>query len=76
MFLSPEVLELPAWRKVLSNKTFNDRLAIVAVDEAPCIAEWLVVTLHVCTCIGQPICIRQLWVFCVGGKTSGHHLRR
>ena len=47
VFLSPEVLELPAWRKVLSNKTFNDRLAIVAVDEAHCIAEWLVVTRRV-----------------------------
>ena len=47
MFLSPEILELPAWKKVLSSKAFNKRLAIVAVDEAHCIADWLVVTIHV-----------------------------
>ena len=42
MFLAPEILELPAWKKVLTSKAFNDRLCTVTVDEAHCIAEWSV----------------------------------
>lgn len=45
MFLAPEILELPVWKEVMSTKTFNDRLSIVAVDEAHCIAEWLVLSI-------------------------------
>ena len=52
MFIAPEILELPAWKKVLSSKAFSDKLSIVAVDEAHCIAEWSVVTctvrVHLC----------------------------
>ena len=51
MFLAPEMLELSAWKKVLSSEVFKERLAIVAVDEAHCIAEWLAVTVHVCVCM-------------------------
>ena len=52
MFIAPEILELPAWKKVLSSEAFSDKLSIVAVDEAHCIAEWSVVTctvrVHLC----------------------------
>ena len=39
---SPESLQLPTWTKVISSKRFKERLVLVAVDEAHCIAEWLV----------------------------------
>ena len=50
VFVAPEILELPAWKKVLTSKDFSDRLSVVAVDEAHCIAEWSVVSC-VCGCI-------------------------
>lgn len=49
VFITPEILELPAWKKVLSSKVFSDRLSVVAVDEAHCIAEWSVrTTVNMC----------------------------
>ena len=42
VFLSPELLQLLEWKKVMSSKVFSEKLAIVAIDEAHCIAEWLV----------------------------------
>ena len=42
VFFSPETLQLPAWRKVISSETFKDRLVLVAIDEAHCVSEWLV----------------------------------
>ena len=44
VFLAPEILELSAWKKFLWIKVFNDRLSIVVVGEAHCIAEWSVVS--------------------------------
>ena len=40
--MSPEVVVNPPWRSVLRASTFSSRLAVVAVDEAHCIPEWLV----------------------------------
>ena len=52
MFIVPKILELPAWNKVPSSKAFSDKLLIMAVHEAHCIAEWSVVTctvrVHLC----------------------------
>ena len=51
-FIAPE---LPAWKKVLSSKTFSDKLSISAIDEAHCIVEWSVVTcrVHVHLCVNN-----------------------
>ena len=34
VFVSPELLQLPGWKKVMSSKVFCEKLAIVAIDEA------------------------------------------
>ena len=39
---SPESLQIPTWRKIISSKTFEDKLVLIAVDEAHCVSEWLV----------------------------------
>lgn len=41
VFVAPEMLQLPPWKKVLSSRVYQDKLAVVAVDEAHCISEWL-----------------------------------
>lgn len=41
VFVSPEVIQSKSFREFLSNPLVKQRLAIVAVDEAHCISEWL-----------------------------------
>ena len=42
VFVSPETVQLKAWRDVLSCSLVKERLVCVAIDEAHCIAEWSV----------------------------------
>lgn len=41
VFLAPETAVSPTWREVFSTPVFKEKLAVVAVDEAHCISEWL-----------------------------------
>ena len=45
--MSPETVQQKAWREVLSGPIMKERLVCVAIDEAHCVAEWLVIELHV-----------------------------
>lgn len=49
VFMSPETVQQKAWREVLSGPIMKERLVCVAIDEAHCVAEWLVIELHVCS---------------------------
>ena len=40
--MSPETVQMKAWRDVLSCTLVKERLVCVAIDEAHCIAEWFV----------------------------------
>ena len=40
--MSPETAVMAPWRTLFSNLEFKKKLAIIAVDEAHCIVEWLV----------------------------------
>ena len=45
-FVTPEMLRTNALRKLLLNKTFKDRVCVVAVDEAHCVSEWCVLVYY------------------------------
>ena len=47
--MSPETVQLRAWREVLSGRVMKERLVCVAIDEAHCIAEWSVGKHALCT---------------------------
>ena len=49
--MSPEVAVTLPWRDVFLSPQFKERLALIAVDEAHCIVEWLESCLFV-LCIG------------------------
>lgn len=38
--MSPEVAVRPPWRNLFQSSFFKENLALIAVDEAHCIAEW------------------------------------
>jgi superfamily II DNA helicase RecQ len=42
VFMSPETVQLKAWRDVFSCTLVKERLICVVIDEAHCIAEWCV----------------------------------
>jgi hypothetical protein len=42
VFVSPELIQLSEWRDALSGSIMKSKLAMVAIDEAHCISEWLV----------------------------------
>ena len=42
--MSPETLQVREWRSVLSGEVFKEQIVVVAVDEAHCISEWLVLS--------------------------------
>ena len=42
VFMSPESATTDPWRQVFGSRCFVSNLAIIAVDEAHCIVEWLV----------------------------------
>ena len=42
--MSPESVQVREWRSVLSSEVLKERLVLVAVDEAHCISEWLVLS--------------------------------
>ena len=46
VFMSPEIAVRPPWRNIFQTSLFKERLALVAVDEAHCIPEWLVPRVH------------------------------
>ena len=41
VFMSPETAVTPPWRNVFASPQFQQRLSLIAVDEAHCIFEWL-----------------------------------
>jgi hypothetical protein len=41
VFMSPETAVKPPWRNIFQTPHFKKVLALVAVDEAHCIPEWL-----------------------------------
>ena len=43
VFVSPETILSTEWRDLLSDSTVKRRIVMVAVDEAHCISEWLIV---------------------------------
>ena len=42
VFISPEAATTRPWRKVFAETYFKSNLILLAVDEAHCITEWLV----------------------------------
>ena len=40
VFLAPEVITRPPWRRILQCSVFKHQLCLIAVDEAHCIPEW------------------------------------
>ncbi len=42
VFMAPETAMQPQWRAVVSKEPFQHQLAMVAIDEAHCVVEWLV----------------------------------
>ena len=40
VLMSPETAVNPPWRNVFTDAEFQQRLALIAVDEAHCIFEW------------------------------------
>lgn len=52
VFMSPETVQLKAWRDVFSCTLVKERLVCVAIDEAHCIAEWSV---------GKFLCIKVFY---------------
>ena len=40
--MSPETIVSSEWKKLLSEPCLQKRVCVVAIDEAHCIAEWLV----------------------------------
>ena len=61
VFMSPEHAVTAPWRKVFESPFFRQHLAVIAVDEAHCISDWLGflnVYIHVYTCVLLLICLR------------------
>ena len=42
VFMAPETAVCPPWREIFKSPFFSNNLAVVSVDEAHCIHEWLV----------------------------------
>ena len=42
VFMSPETIVLPEWRRLLAEPALQHKVCMVAIDEAHCIHEWLV----------------------------------
>ena len=45
VYSSPEAILSPKWRRTLTSKVWIERIIAVAIDEAHCIVEWLVILL-------------------------------
>ena len=41
VLMSPEAAVTPPWRSLFSSVVFKNNLALVAIDEAHCILDWL-----------------------------------
>lgn len=50
VFMSPEIAVNPPWRNIFKTPVFKERLSVLAIDEAHCISEWLVVHFCVSCC--------------------------
>ena len=63
--MSPEVAVAAEWRKVFMDPYVKQHLVLIAVDEAHCIPEWLVLNLHwfclsyVLTCMHRSVDFRK-----------------
>ena len=42
VFVSPETVQSPEWKALMCDPVTKKRVVMVAVDEAHCIAEWLI----------------------------------
>ena len=43
VFVSPETVQSAEWKALISDPIIKKKVAMVAVDEAHCISEWLIV---------------------------------
>ena len=69
--MAPETALDPRWVDVFSTPSFRENLALIAIDEAHCICEWLAVTNLISVVDGS---WSKLYSHIIGAGISDLHL--